>query len=64
MALANENSPAFVMGGFQMTSVLMKDEAKIVKAFHTIYQDNLLINKICLCNGLLIEMYPHLRILV
>jgi 2-polyprenyl-3-methyl-5-hydroxy-6-metoxy-1,4-benzoquinol methylase len=35
MALANENSPAFVMGGFQITSVLIKDEAKIVEAFRT-----------------------------
>jgi len=30
LALANENSPAFVMGLFQITSVLIKDESKIV----------------------------------
>jgi hypothetical protein len=35
LALANENSPAFVMGGFQITSVLIKDESKIVEAFRT-----------------------------
>lgn len=35
MALANESSPAFVVGAFQTTSVLMKDEAKIVEAFRT-----------------------------
>ena len=35
LALANENSPAFVMGGFQLTSVPIKDESKIVEAFRT-----------------------------
>jgi 2-polyprenyl-3-methyl-5-hydroxy-6-metoxy-1,4-benzoquinol methylase len=35
LALANENSPAFVIGAFQITSVLIKDESKIVEAFRT-----------------------------
>jgi Methyltransferase domain len=35
MVLANESNPAFMICGFQMASVLMKDETKIVEAFRT-----------------------------
>ena len=35
LALANEDSPAFVIGGFQATTVFIKDEPKIAEAFRT-----------------------------
>ena len=44
MALANESSPAFVIGGFQMTSVLMKDEAKALIGVIMIHCSTLRLN--------------------
>jgi hypothetical protein len=35
LALANEDIPAFVIGGFQATTVFIKDEPKIAEAFRT-----------------------------
>lgn len=35
LALANEDSPAFMIGGFQGTTVYINDEPKIVHAFRT-----------------------------
>jgi hypothetical protein len=33
MALANENSPVFSLGGFQAAMVFFRDESKITEAF-------------------------------
>jgi hypothetical protein len=35
MALANENSPIFSLGGFQATMAFFRDEPKITEAFRT-----------------------------
>jgi SAM-dependent methyltransferase len=35
MALANENSPVFALGGFQATMAFFRDEPKITEAFRT-----------------------------
>src|SRR6202040_3507266 len=35
LALAQEGSPAFVLGAFQLATALVKDEEKIAQAFQT-----------------------------
>ena len=35
MALANENSPVFSLGGFQAAMAFFRDEPKITEAFRT-----------------------------